>query len=92
MHDDYEHDYEDEYDYDEAYGRYVVFSYTISLVFISFRRYSEPVLIEPDDSPIMKGMPYTLLTLALGWWGFPFGPIFSVMSLWTNLIKGGEEA
>jgi hypothetical protein len=35
-------------------------------------------------------MPWTLLTLVMGWWGIPWGPIRSVQSLWTNL-KGGVD-
>jgi hypothetical protein len=39
---------------------------------------------------VVKGLPYTLFTLAAGWWGIPFGPIFSVMALFNNL-KGGKD-
>ena len=77
--------------HDDQYERYVVFAYTISIVFLTFKRYSDPVLIRPGESVIAKGMPYTLLTLALGWWGVPFGPIFTIWTLYINLVKGGEE-
>src|SRR5437773_757412 len=32
----------------------------------------------------MKGLPFTQLTLAEGWWGIPFGPIFSVIAAATS--------
>ena len=68
--------------------RVVQFSYCISLVVISFSRYSDPITIRPGESAFSKGLPYTLLTLALGWWGIPFGPIFSIMALYKNLTGG----
>lgn len=70
--------------------RYVVFSYCISIIILTFKRESEVVAIEPGESAFVKGLPYTLLTLAFGWWGFPFGPIFSVMALFTNLTGGKD--
>ncbi len=70
--------------------RYVTFSYCISLVVITFKRDSDVIAIQPGESAFVKGLPYTLLTLALGWWGFPFGPIFSIWALYTNLTGGKE--
>ncbi len=32
----------------------------------------------------------SLLTLVFGWWGFPFGPIYTVQSLYANL-RGGDK-
>jgi len=37
-----------------------------------------------------KGMGFTLLTLVAGWWGFPWGPIYSVQSIYSNL-SGGKD-
>ncbi len=73
-----------------AGGKLVVFQYTISLLVITFKRASEVHLIKVGESGLVKGLPYTLLTLLLGWWGFPFGPIYSLMCLYTNL-RGGKD-
>ena len=35
-------------------------------------------------------MPFVLLTLLLGWWGIPWGPIRSIASIVTN-IAGGTD-
>jgi hypothetical protein len=35
-------------------------------------------------------MPLTLLTILLGWWGIPWGPVYSIQSLVVNL-KGGKD-
>jgi hypothetical protein len=31
---------------------------------------------------------YTFLSLVLGWWGIPFGPIFTIQAVWTNMSGG----
>ena len=38
----------------------------------------------------LQGLPFTLLSLLLGWWGIPWGPIYTIQSLWVNL-KGGRD-
>ena len=36
------------------------------------------------------GTIYSLVTLILGWWGFPFGPIYTVQALYAN-VRGGDK-
>ena len=74
----------------QAGGRLVVFSYAVSVCVLTFGQDSRPHLVRKGESAFFKGLPYTLLTLALGWWGFPFGPIFTIAALWNNL-SGGED-
>jgi hypothetical protein len=31
-----------------------------------------------------------LITLGLGWWGIPWGPIYSIGSLFSNLTGGKD--
>lgn len=35
-------------------------------------------------------MKYTLLTFFVGWWGIPWGPIYSIGAFITN-FKGGKD-
>ena len=71
-------------------GRFVFYKYTISAVVITFRRSSDIYFVKPGESRVVKGLGWTALTLLLGWWGIPWGPIFSIGSLWTNL-RGGVD-
>ena len=71
-------------------GHYVTFSYTISIVVMTFKMNSAPVHIAKGQGTFSKGLPYTLITLVLGWWGIPWGPIYSVMSIVEN-SRGGNE-
>jgi hypothetical protein len=71
-------------------GKFVVYHYCISIVVMTFRRGSDVYFVRADESRVKKGMPWILLTLVAGWWGIPFGPIFTITSLVTNL-KGGKD-
>lgn len=71
-------------------GKFVVFQYCISLLVITFKRSSNVYFISHDQNAVIKGLPFTLLSLVLGWWGIPWGPIYTIQSLWVN-FKGGKE-
>ena len=71
-------------------ARFVLFQYCISALVVTFRRPSDIYLIRAEENATVKGLPFTLLTLLLGWWGIPWGPIYSVQSLITNL-GGGKK-
>ena len=71
-------------------AKLVCYGYCISLLVVSFRRSSDIYYIPPGESAVTKGLPWTLLTLVMGWWGIPWGPIFTVKSLVLN-FKGGRD-
>jgi hypothetical protein len=69
-------------------GKLVRYHYCISCLILTFRRSSDVYLIKAGESAIDKGLGYTLLSLLLGWWGFPWGIIYTLESLVTNLSGG----
>jgi hypothetical protein len=71
-------------------GRFVFFQYTISIIVLTFKRSSGIQYIPAGKSSALKGLPYTLISLVLGWWGLPWGPIYTIGSLATN-IGGGKD-
>jgi hypothetical protein len=71
-------------------GKFVVYRYCCSFVVMTIMRGTDVYFVRADQSRVVKGLPWTLLTLLVGWWGIPWGPIYSVRSLWTNL-RGGED-
>ena len=71
-------------------AKFVFFYYSVSLLVMSFRRASPVYFIPAGESALTKGLPWTLLTLVAGWWGIPWGPIYTVQSLVVNL-KGGKD-
>lgn len=71
-------------------AKFVVFSYTISVIVITSRRTSDIYFIKAGEACSKYSWKYTLLTLFFGWWGIPFGPIFSLVSFYKN-FTGGKE-
>ncbi|HMF12718.1 MAG TPA: hypothetical protein VKE94_10445 [Gemmataceae bacterium] len=75
-------------DASRAGSRLVVYEYCISFVFITLRRASGVYRLRPGESGRLKGLPYTLLTLVLGWWGVPWGILYTPLVVLTNLSGG----
>ncbi|CAN94666.1 MULTISPECIES: hypothetical protein [Sorangium] len=73
-----------------AGARFVVFEYCISILILTFKRSSAVHYIRPGESALLKGLPYTMISLLFGWWGFPFGLLYTPMALITNL-SGGRD-
>jgi hypothetical protein len=71
-------------------GRFVYYQYTISILILTFRRSSDIFFIREGESRVTKGLPYSLLTLIVGWWGIPWGPIYTIGSFIKN-FGGGED-
>ncbi|HET7899338.1 MAG TPA: hypothetical protein VFL47_16740 [Flavisolibacter sp.] len=71
-------------------GKFVVYTYCISLVVMSFKRPSAVYFIKRGENAFVKGLPFTLVSLVLGWWGIPWGIIYTIGSLVTN-IGGGKN-
>lgn len=71
-------------------GKFVIYPYSISIIFMSFKRASNIYLIKPNEKPTKYGAQYLLVSLVLGWWGFPWGPIYTISSIY-NAIKGGTD-
>ena len=71
-------------------GRFVTYPYVISVLIITFRRTSDVYFIKADESAVVKGLPFALLSLLVGWWGIPGGIIYTIGALWTNL-SGGKD-
>ena len=71
-------------------GKFVIYYYCISVIIMTFRRGSDIHFIKAGESSISKGLPWTVLTLLLGWWGIPWGPIWTIQSLVIN-FRGGKD-
>jgi hypothetical protein len=71
-------------------GRFVLYQYCISLLVITFKRSSNIYFIRHEENAVVKGLPFTLLSLVLGWWGIPWGPIYTIQSIWVN-FGGGKD-
>ena len=71
-------------------GRFIVYQYCISLLVVTFRRNSSVQFVRAGENATVKGLPFTFLTLLLGWWGIPWGLIYTPQILYKNL-NGGTD-
>lgn len=69
--------------------KYVIYRYTISLWVVTFYLRSRVYRVSSKKIAILRGIPYSLLSLLLGWWGIPWGPIRTIQSIIINL-RGGD--
>ncbi len=71
-------------------GKFVVYQWCISIVVMTFKRGTDVYYIRPGQSAVVPGLPWTLLTFIVGWWGFPWGFVYTPTALFTNL-SGGKD-
>jgi hypothetical protein len=71
-------------------ARFVMYQYCISIIVLTFRRGSDIHFIRHDQSRVTRGLGFVALTFLLGWWGIPWGPIYTIQSLVTDL-RGGKD-
>lgn len=71
-------------------AKFVIFEYCISVLIVSFKRWSSIYYIKPGESVLKHSWPFLLLTFFLGWWGIPWGPIYSFESYFVN-FRGGKD-
>ncbi len=69
-------------------ARFVVYHYCVGKIIRTLYCESQVHFIRCNESAVWKGMKYTLLSLLVGWWGVPFGPIFTIMAIIVNLSGG----
>lgn len=71
-------------------AKFVVFLYCFSIVILTFKRSSEIYLIKSGENTFTKGLKFNLISFFLGWWGIPWGIIYTIQCLFTNL-SGGRD-
>jgi hypothetical protein len=74
----------------EQGATYVTYWYVYSLVVFSTRRRSNIYYVRPGEREMRRRFGFSLLSLLVGLWGFPFGPFWTIQSIWINL-RGGMD-
>lgn len=68
--------------------RYVVYRHVISALLVTYRGGRQGIFC--SDCGAKQAYKESLITWVLGWWGFPWGPIYSVQTIARNML-GGEQ-
>lgn len=71
-------------------GKFVHYKTCISIVVMTFNNPTDIYFIRPGESSHTPGLTSFILTLLLGWWGFPWGPIYTIGNIVT-FAKGGTD-
>ena len=71
-------------------GKFVIYQYCISIILLTFKRPSDIYFIRAEESAIKKGLSFTAISLFLGWWGIPWGPIYTI-GAFANNFGGGKN-
>jgi hypothetical protein len=71
-------------------GKFVIYQYCISMIILTLKRPCDIYFVKESENAIVKGIGFTLISLLLGWWGIPWGPVYTIQSLITN-FRGGKD-
>jgi hypothetical protein len=74
----------------EAGGRFVIFTYCISVLILTFKRSSNITFLRRHEDGAGDAIRYSLLSGVAGWWGIPWGPIWTIAALISN-ARGGRD-
>ena len=69
-------------------GKFVQFTWCVSLLVVSYRYRSAVYFIRKDENRFVRGLPFTIITLLLGWWAVPYGVFYTLSVVYTNI--GGK--
>ena len=74
----------------DAGGRFVCFEFVVSFLVLTFRRPTDIFFVPPGGRVRDFAVFPDTITLLLGWWGIPWGPIWSIAALRRN-AQGGRD-
>jgi hypothetical protein len=72
-------------------ARFVVYGNCISLIIVSIRLNSPICFMRGNESRFVRGLLYSLLAMAIGIWGIPWGVIYTIGGVAVN-TAGGTDA
>lgn len=73
-----------------AQPRYAIFYEVKSFIFLTTRSAIQGIFCSACAEK--KALKATVVTWVLGWWGIPWGPIYSIQAIFNNLIGGQQPA
>ena len=71
-------------------GRFVIYQWCVSILIMTFKRPSAIHFIRAGENAVGKGLVFSLISFFFGWWGIPWGPIYTIESFVVN-FKGGRD-
>ncbi|NOS68426.1 MAG: DUF4339 domain-containing protein [Verrucomicrobia bacterium] len=71
-------------------GRFVIFQYCFSVIVMTFKRTSSITFLRADEDGFKPAFFNSLISLSVGWWGIPWGPIWTLSTVFKNAWGGTD--
>ncbi len=71
-------------------GRFRVFLWNFSIIVMSFQRSTGLRYYRAGEGCGASAWPWTVLSMLIGWWGIPWGVIYTIGTLYTNCMGGKD--
>jgi hypothetical protein len=71
-------------------AKFVMYKYCISIVVMTFNNPTDVYFIKPHESRTTPGLGYLFISFFLGWWGIPWGPIYTIGNI-GSVLSGGKD-
>lgn len=71
-------------------GKFVIYQYCISVLVMSFKRNSSIYFVPAHQDKSPRRLRFIGISLLMGWWGLPWGPIWTWRTV-ANNIRGGID-
>lgn len=72
--------------------RLVSYEYCLSFIVITLKRPTSLYLVPPNDSDFGNRALFSSLSFFIGWWGIPWGPIYTISTIYRNLSGGHDHS
>lgn len=71
-------------------GKFVIFPYTISFIIMTLKRSSDIYFVRNEENSFKYSYSYVLINFIIGWWGLPWGPIYTIGAIYNHIIGGKD--
>lgn len=71
-------------------GRFLRYYWNISVIVLSYRKSTALTYVRSGRSAGVGALGWGAFSLFFGWWGFPWGIVYTPLSLWHN-TRGGTD-
>ncbi len=71
-------------------AKFVIYTSVISILVMTFKNPSPIIFVRGTESRMGRGISYTLTSMLLGWWGFPWGFVYTPIAIINNLAGGKD--
>jgi hypothetical protein len=73
-----------------AGARFVFFEYCISFLIFTLRHSSPIFFVRAGQWAWVRGLPFSLVSVVLGWWGVPWGVVYTPLTIVANSLGGRD--